>query len=76
MGKILKKVLSLLIICSMVLTTSSMATLADGLNTETTKAIVETTVKETTAKETTTVETTAEETTKEVESLKESSAKS
>ena len=71
MGKVLKKVLSLLIICSMVLTTSSMATLADGLNTETTKAIVETT-----AKETTTVETTAEETTKEVESLKESSAKS
>ena len=76
MGKVLKKVLSLLIICSMVLTTSSMSTLADGLNAETTKAIVETTVKETTAKETTTVETTAKETAKVAESLKESSAKS
>ncbi len=70
MGKVLKKVLSLLIICSLVLTTSSMATLADGLNNETTKEIVETT-----AKETTTVETTIEETTG-AESLKELNAES
>ena len=44
MGKFLRKFLSVLVICSLVFTTNAVATLADGLNAETTEAtIVETT---------------------------------
>ena len=42
MGRILKKYLSVLLICSLVLTTNATFTFANGLNTETTEAAVET----------------------------------
>ena len=60
MRKFLKKVLSVLIVCSLVLTTSSIATLADGLNNETSKVVESTEISKTT-KEIETTETTTKE---------------
>lgn len=63
MGKFSKRVLALLVACSLVLTTNAVFTFADSLNDERVETTVETTIEETTTEETTTEETTIEETT-------------
>ena len=60
MRKFLKKVLSVLIVCSLVLTTSSITTLADGLNNEMSNVVESAEISKTT-KEIETTETTTKE---------------